>query len=106
MFTFFKNNKMTLGGGVALLLLVWVYFTYFGGGGTEPLSSPDTTAISGDLLVTLGSLHTIKLDNSLFSDPVFVSLSDFGVSLPPQAAGRRNPFAPVGQGNLSTTTAR
>ena len=46
----------------------------------------------------IGNLRTIDLDNSLFKDPLFVSLSDFGVTIPPAAAGRRNPFAPVGQG--------
>ena len=31
------------------------------------------------------------------TDPVFASLTDFGVTIPPQNAGRRNPFAPVGK---------
>lgn len=50
--------------------------------------------LSGDLLAVLGSLNTIVLDESIFDDPVFESLTDFGVTIPSQATGRRNPFAP------------
>lgn len=100
---FLKKNKTTIGGIVVLALAVYVYFIYFGGS-TAPLTASSPDSISGDLLVTLGSLHTIKLDNTIFTDPTFVSLSDFGVTLPMLPAGRRNPFAAVGQGNLSTTT--
>lgn len=105
MLDFFKKNKVSIGGVVVLVLAAYAYFIYFGGS-TAPLTAttPDS-AISGDLLTTLGSLHTIKLDNRIFTDPVFVSLSDYGVTLPDLPTGRRNPFAPIGQGGtLASTT--
>ncbi len=103
---FLKKNKTTIGGAAIIIVLAYVYFTYFSGSSTSaPLTTVDT-AVSGDLLVTLKSLGTIKLDSSIFSNPVFVSLSDFGSAIPPQDAGRRNPFAPVGQGSLGTSTAQ
>lgn len=88
---------MTVGGGAVLLLLVAGYFMFFSGGssGSATLSSTDTSSpVSADLLVTLQNLHTIKLDNTIFTDPVFVSLTDFGVTIPPENIGRRNPFLP------------
>lgn len=58
---------------------------------TEGSSSP----LSTDLLATLGSLNTIVLDEKLLTDEVFQSLTDFGVTIPTQNTGRRNPFAPL-----------
>lgn len=92
-----KNLPLVLGILVVILGLV-VYLNFFAGG-TEALlsSSADTTSpVSQELLVTLQNLHTIKLDNSIFSDPLFQSLTSFGVTLPPENVGRRNPFLPVG----------
>lgn len=99
---FLKKNKMTLAGGAGMVALLYVYLTYFSGG-SAPLTATSPDQISGDILVTLNSLHTIKLDNGIFSDPVFVSLSDYGVTIPPQDAGRRNPFAPVGSASSPST---
>jgi hypothetical protein len=102
---FLKKNMTSIGGVVILILAVYVYFTYFGTS-SAPLTASDN-AVSGNLLATLGSLHTIKLDNSIFTNPVFVSLSDFGTTIPPQSSGRGNPFAPIGQGGaVGTSTKR
>lgn len=51
-------------------------------------------AVGRDLLVILAKLKTTRLDTALFSDPVFLSLRDFGVAIASQPIGRRNPFAP------------
>ena len=104
---FLKKNKTAIGGGALVVALLYVYLTYFNGS-SAPLTETtvDQAAVSGSLLITLNSLHTIRLDNTVFSDPVFASLSDFGVSIPAQDAGRRNPFAPIGKGNIGTTTPR
>jgi hypothetical protein len=95
---FLKQNKMPIGLGVLLLLGAVVYFMYFSGSSAPAsltTSSPDA-ALSQNLLVTLQNLHTIKLDNTIFSQPAFQSLTDFGVVIPKQEPGRRNPFAPLG----------
>lgn len=96
MMDFLKKNKMMLGGIIVVAALVWAYFTYFSGS-SAPLTATDAdSSIGGDLLVTLNSISTLRLDDSIFKDPVFQSLSDFGVTIPPQDSGRRDPFAPVG----------
>ncbi|MBC7836822.1 hypothetical protein H7X87_03540 [Acetobacteraceae bacterium] len=94
---FIKDNKMLLGGLLFIGLLLYVYFNYFRGSSDTNLltSSADSSVASPELLATLSSLHTITLDASLFTDEVFLSLTDFGVTIPPQNVGRRNPFAPL-----------
>ncbi|MBX4192067.1 hypothetical protein KW798_01105 [Candidatus Parcubacteria bacterium] len=96
---FIKANKWMIGGVLGAVVLVWVYFTYFSGGSSDQLltsTDPASTAVTQELITTLANLKTIKLDASIFKDPLFVSLSDFGVVIPPQQTGRRNPFAPLG----------
>jgi len=94
---FISNNK-NVAGGVALILIIGsLYYMFFSGGSSSPaLTSTDQNSpVSQDLLNTLQRLHTIKLDSSVFSNPVFVSLTDFGVTIPPENVGRRNPFVPL-----------
>ncbi len=95
---FIKDNKLYIGIVAAVLLAGWAYFTFFsGGGGASPVltTNSGTSPLSQDVLVTLSSLNTIRLDSSIFKDPVFVSLTDYGVAIPPEESGRRNPFAPI-----------
>ena len=103
------KNKKIFGIGVLLVLAALVYYVWSSAGGaTASLteSGSETSPISQEILSTLNSLHTIKLDanKSIFTDPVLVSLTDYSVALPPQPSGRRNPFAPVGASSSSSTT--
>jgi len=88
---------MAIGGIIVVLLAGYVYFAYFAGSSAPTLSSSDTanTALSQNLLVTLQNLQTIKLDDSIFSDPAFISLTDFGVTISPEAVGNPDPFLPL-----------
>ena len=52
-------------------------------------------AIDGDLLSTLGQLKRLRLDESIFSNQSFLSLTDQSKPLPSQTSGRTNPFAPL-----------
>ncbi len=92
------KNKKVIGAVAAVAVLGLVYYLWTSSSSTPLLSSTaeGTSPISQEILATVGQLHTIKLDPAVFTDPVFVSLTDFGVTIPPQTAGRRNPFAPVG----------
>jgi hypothetical protein len=54
-----------------------------------------TATIDGDLLSTLRELKRLRLDDSIFTMPSFVSLTDQSRPLPPQTSGRINPFAPL-----------
>lgn len=95
----FKKNK-TLGGVVILTVFIVLGFLFYSwsGSSSAPLTSSDSSNQMGqELLITLAGLNTIRLDGSIFTDPVFASLTDFGVIIPPEPAGRRNPFLPVGK---------
>lgn len=105
---FIRTHKNMAIGVAALAVIVIGYFLFFGGGESEnPLTSTRSPqgeaelSIGRELLVTLLELRSLTLDPSLFKDPVFQSLRDFSVPLPPQQAGRRNPFAPLGSDQQS-----
>lgn len=92
------KNKLLMGALAAVAVVGLGYYLWSSSASSPLLSSggEGTSPISQEILVTLGQLRTIRLDPGVFTDPTFVSLSDFGVTIPPQNAGRRNPFAPVG----------
>ena len=90
-----KDTKLFIGIGVILALVFGYYYFFCCPSAAPNISTNTTSPVSQDLLVTLQNLHTITLDSGVFSDPVFVSLSDFGTTIPPQQTGRTNPFAPV-----------
>lgn len=93
----FKNKRM-IGGLVLFAVAALGYYVWSTGSSQALLSNTGEGAspLSQEILATLASLTTIKLDDSIFSDPVFVSLTDFGVTIPEEPIGRRNPFAPIG----------
>lgn len=97
---FLKQNMVPIVAGILLLGGIYVYMAYFSNTSSATLTASDSSAaLSQNLLVTLQNLHTIKLDDSIFSEPAFQSLTDFGVVIPQQTPGRSNPFAPlVGSG--------
>ncbi len=98
-----------MGALLVVIIAGSLYYVWSGSGSAEPLltDSQGTSPLSQELLLTLGQVTTITLDETLFKDPVYLSLSDFGVTIPRQTAGRRNPFAPVGTtGAVATTTPR
>ena len=92
-----KNMVFVLG----ILLVVGglvVYLNFFAGNSGEALvaaSSDSDSPVTKELLVTLSSLNTIKLDTTIFTNPLFESLVNFGVELPDENVGRPNPFLPT-----------
>lgn len=106
MLALLKKNMVVIGVIVAAIAVLYYFYSSSGGGATLTSSAEVESPVSMEILATLGNLRTIKLDNSIFNDPLFVSLSDFGVTIPPAAAGRRNPFAPVGQNGAAATTTK
>ncbi len=102
-----QNKLLTTGVGITVATLL--YWTFFMQGGSAPaLTATDVgvDAPAQELLATLTTLNTIQLDvhSALFQDPAFVSLTDFGVIIPLQPVGRRNPFAPLSGTPTQPTT--
>lgn len=97
------NRKVLIGAGVAAAVIVAgaIYYALTDrpeadGALTALEDSTLDGTIGRDLLLTLSRLRSTKLDVSIFEDPVFSSLKDFGVEIAPQPVGRRNPFAVFG----------
>lgn len=92
--------------GVLAVVLVFGYVFFMGGEDEDFLTaegmpvdgSMDTnSAVSAEFLTILLNIKSLKLDDSIFSDPVFNSLIDSSIVLVPDGnEGRPNPFAPVG----------
>lgn len=103
---FILQNKVAIGVMVLLAGLLYFYNAYWSGEAVELLTTdvPTGSVASEELLITLANLRTITLDNKVFSDKVFMSLTDFGVVIPPENVGRRNPFAPLGAGGAGATS--
>lgn len=98
MMEFLKKNMVLVGGATLLFVGIVVYLNFFAGASSEALlttSEQPGSPVSKDLLVMLSNLNTIQLEVKIFDDPVYQSLTNFGVVLPGQEAGRPNPFLPV-----------
>jgi hypothetical protein len=85
--------------GLIIIAAFFAYSFFFAAKPEAALSSTAPTAsnsVDQDLITLLLQLRAIKLDNSIFTNPVFTSLQDFSQALVPEAVGRTNPFAPLG----------
>lgn len=96
MLTFLKENMVfsiialvaVLGGGY--------YFLFRQTSAGPALTSSEIATPESQLILQqLASLQGIHLDDAVFKDPVFLSLTDFGVVLKSEPVGRRNPFQPI-----------
>ncbi len=54
------------------------------------------------VLALLNDLRSLSLDETFFSNRIFMSLEDWSVVLVPEPMGRANPFAPIGQDTTSS----
>ncbi|MDE2031124.1 MAG: hypothetical protein KGI58_02600 [Patescibacteria group bacterium] len=120
-------NKIII--AFAIIMLLGGVYTYFSNGlnaqaaNSTPDSSLSSSAQSDPLnagvsnnssnkitqdtsfLYALASLNSIKIDTSIFGNPLFNTLNDNTVTLDPVVPGRSNPFAPIDK-NAPLTTAQ
>ena len=68
-----------------------------------PTESPEGTS-DKELVATLLALRAVKLDGTIFVNPAFVALQDFGTQIAPEPVGRQNPFAPLSGTEVTVTT--
>jgi hypothetical protein len=102
------KNIIIFGSLAILLIILYIVFIKKSPEDEMPLVSEtgaliDTSGvgaesqIASDFLSTLLSVKNISLNNSIFSDPAFLSLRDSSIELVPDGnEGRPNPFAPIG----------
>jgi hypothetical protein len=100
-----SSNKRTLIIGIIIVVVLaggWYFYSKgSSGSSTSQLisSTPNNAnaAVGASVLNVLNSVSSIKIDASFFATPAYQSLVDYSITVPPQAVGRPNPFAPVGQ---------
>lgn len=92
---------------IAIALAAYFYFTR-DQSGDAVLTSTDAgsaaASVDNELLAALHDLKKIKLDDSIFSNPTWLSLHDFGKVLAQQQPFRPNPFAPLDASAFATST--
>ena len=92
----YKNILLFVG---IFAVLVFVYLQFFKNTSQEEPLAVEVVGqgqIGEDLVALLFRLQSLKLDQSIFTSPVFRSLKDFSQEIPSEPVGRPNPFAPVG----------
>ncbi|MEI7777693.1 MAG: hypothetical protein WCI52_03730 [bacterium] len=95
---------------IIALFFGYSYLTKDGGSTTGLVSDssviPSTSQADQDFLKLLLKIQNVRIDPSIFSNPVFLSLQDDGLPILDQPEGRPNPFAPIGtdSGMVSTAT--
>ena len=93
---------------VVLVIAFGVYSYFFSGKQESILSTENVSAqapADQDLIALLLDLKSISLNEEIFSDAAFKSLSDFSKDLVAEPVGRSNPFAPLSAGAQSSAKA-
>jgi hypothetical protein len=89
---------------VILIIGALMYFYTLGGPDDASITSldqqgiliggEDTQIIGARVLSLLNEINTLRIDKSIFDDPVYKILLDHTVQIPEQNVGRANPFEP------------
>ncbi len=66
--------------------------------------SPTKEGADQELVATLLTLRAVTLSGTIFQDPAFTNLRDFGTTIVAEPVGRENPFAPLGTRGGSATS--
>lgn len=92
-----SKNKGILAVVAILILTMYLYNLFFKSETTPAPNESSASSIGDDLLKMHGKLQKVTLDQSLFSSPGFLKLTDFSSSIPQQTTGRPNPFNVIGR---------
>lgn len=104
MMNFIRQYQSALVFIVIVAVLFAGYQFFFAQSDEAVVTAVDTSAagVDQDLVAILFELRSIRLDDTIFADPLFQSLADFGQELVAEPIGRQNPFAPLeGSSNAS-----
>lgn len=71
----------------------------------EPLARSNTEILGAEIISALNQIESLRLSREIFTDPVFLSLTDRSETIPPEPVGKRNPFDPISSRVTPTQTA-
>lgn len=95
----FSQYKLFLYAGVGVLIAIGAWWVLSAGPQDDALLATESATGGGlvdkDLVGTLLQLRAVSLSGTIFSDPAFIELQDFGTQIIPEPVGRENPFAPT-----------
>jgi hypothetical protein len=95
----FGNNKTYIFFGLGILIAIGAWWGLSGEAPSNSLLTSQGSSELGptekNLVDTLLQLRAVSLSGTIFSDPSFVVLRDFGTQIIPEPIGRENPFAPL-----------
>ena len=86
----------------AVIIASFILYTILSpkGGNDELLNSTvsKTSAeiVGVEIISALNQIESLKLDRSIFDNPVYQSLKDRSQEIPPEPVGKPNPFSPIG----------
>lgn len=84
---------------IIVICAIGIYFYLKGGeidsGLTLEQVNVENQAIGAKVLSTLNMLESLKIDGEVFQTPIYKTLVDYSVAIPPLPVGRPNPFAPL-----------
>ncbi len=98
------QNKV-LFAGLVFLVLVGAWYVLSSDAEPEPGLLTSVSTASGSptqenadqqLVASLLALRSVSLTGTIFQDPAFINLRDFGTAIVAEPQGRPNPFAPLG----------
>jgi len=108
MSTLFSQYKLYLIAIVGVLIAIGAWWMLTGEPQDDALlvteSPQGGSLVDKDLVGTLLQLRAVSLGGTIFSDPAFIELQDFGTQIIPEPVGRPNPFAPTSFRSTSTTS--
>jgi hypothetical protein len=93
---------------VVIAALLFAGYNFFlKGDGSDSLlnvttATPDD-ALGTEIIRAINQISTLKLDRSIFDDPIFSTLVDRSEEIAPEKTGRANPFAVIGSSNSTST---
>lgn len=91
------KSKGILAAVAIFIVAMFLYNLFFKSDKVPLVSQLSSSVIGDDLLKIREDLQKVSFDQTLFSSPGYLSLSDFNVDIPQQSIGRPNPFNIIGR---------
>lgn len=90
-----SNIILAVIGGLTVIAAIYYYGFYNKDSGPAVIASSEASSAESDFIRLQGQIINITFDQDIFSDPRFTRLTDIHTVIVPEAAGRRDPFAPL-----------
>jgi hypothetical protein len=93
-----NTKKIIIGVALSAVLAFAIYYFFFRSTAAPAIvydqfgNQVQAQVVGQDLVDLLSQLKTVTLDQALFHSAAFLFLTDYGITLPNETPGRKNPF--------------